>query len=308
MPGSKLPVAVVYDGHRYAVIEDGTRIQIDAQDAHLLAMGHWRYSDRRGVYAHVSLGSRAAGMRLYILHRLILGAKDPRRDRVLHINGDKRDCRRANLTADERAVCPFTGGRLDEMYWQQGWRLRRIGEEAAALTGHPRVSDMTVRRWLETAGIRLRTRSELSKRVMRMPHVKIALRESLKRRWARIRRGEVPMLPQNARAMPERVRRLGIAAARQKRLGKREQTWPMLTCDLCSRTFRRRACYVRRNERQGRHGQYCSKHCAGRAGHLPGQNQAGAPMGWLTGYGVSVSGYGVSVSGYVGTTTGQEGQ
>ena len=235
MAGSKRDVVVVnYDGSRFAIIADSTTVQIDPKDSHLLGLANWRFSARRGVYGRRSLGSAEAGRELLILHRLIVGATNSF-EKVVHVNGDKTDCRRENLVADTWKS-PFTAGRLEELYWSRGWTLRKIAQEASEILERPPVADATVRRWLELAGIRIKTRSELSKMILRRPSVRAALRAGHRRFWNRVHRGELPN-PMVEWKMPARVTRLGRNAAARKR---REEA-TVVTCARrgCGKTFRR---------------------------------------------------------------------
>ncbi len=266
MAGSKpRPATVLYDGSRFATISDGTIIQIDPEDAHLLSLGHWKFSDHRGVYCHPAGGTAKQRPPQVILHRRIMGATDPNKS-VFHRNGDRTDCRRANLDPDPYA-CPFSRGRLDAMYWGQWFPFNRIAEEAAKVNGYPAFSDRIVQMWLKAAQIRIRTRNEISRQVMTRPQVRRAVAASQKRLWEKRRAGMAPMPPQNLRPFDKRVTRMGIRAAARKRRQAREHdaAWPVSACDLCGKQFRRRACYVSRAVRQERHGIYCGKHCANRA-------------------------------------------
>jgi len=67
---------------------DGSVVQIDAADLHLLSSGKWAVNDHAGyLYAHI-------GKRVY-LHRMIVAA--PKGAMVDHANGDTLDNRRQNL-------------------------------------------------------------------------------------------------------------------------------------------------------------------------------------------------------------------
>lgn len=252
-------------------LTDGNVITVDEGDETLLASGPgvWGVRYKRGkpyvarVYSVNEDGVRR--QKQDILSRLIASAKDG--EKVYFMNGDPLDLRRANLQvgagpAARRIVCPITPGRLEELYWTEGWSSHKIAAYVAELLGRSEspVQTHLVIAWLREAGVRIRNRSESTRvRVRRrINHYRAALAKARRVAAFNARTGktikdasrlQAPAVRRKIRTTKRRVAREALVQMQCARMG-------------CFNLVTRRPGDVAADDRKGRKLTFCSHSCA----------------------------------------------
>lgn len=135
-----------------ATLSSGHTIQIDVEDQPLLDRHPWRAYRVGGKLRVIAPVDRGGRREMLYLARLIAGARARRQ--VRHRNGDTLDLRRGNLEARGLYPCPFSAGRLLELYQDEGRSRPRIARLAADAAGWPSAPPAwVVSQWLDAAGI-----------------------------------------------------------------------------------------------------------------------------------------------------------